>query len=115
MTGAVREAEPLVQRSRPVAAAAHHPQRRRRTLVDTDLERLACTGTAYLDRTDQRVAGVELGVASLGTVPRGYVPARVEGGERDRVARLDGEDRLEVTGEVAVQRPPLERDFVQRH
>ncbi len=34
---------------------------------------------------------------------------------RDGVAGVDGQDRLEVAREVAVERPSLERYLVQRH
>ena len=85
-------------------------------LVDLDLERLAGARAAHLDRPDERMAGVELVPSGARGSKRSCVrraPAGVEARERDRVARLDGEDRLEVAREVAVERAPLERDLVR--
>ncbi len=108
------EAQPLVHRRRPVGRRAPAPAARN-DAVDRDLERLSCAGATDLDRPDQRVTGIELLVARLELRPRLEVPAGVEGGERDRVARVDRQHGLEVAGEVAVQRPPLERDLVDGH
>ena len=40
-------------------------------------------------------------------------PAGVEAREDDRIAGVGGENRLELAREMAVQRPPLERDLVE--
>jgi hypothetical protein len=48
-------------------------------------------------------------------LPIAPAPSCVETREGDRVARIDGEDGLEITREVAVQRSALERDLVVRH
>jgi hypothetical protein len=112
--GTVREAEPVVQRCRPVGRGAP-PPRADDDAIDTHFERMPRACAVHLDRADECVTGIELRVARLEPSPGGHMPARVDGCERDRVARLDGEDRLEVGREVAVERPALERDLVQRH
>jgi hypothetical protein len=73
-------------------------------------------GAADLDRADQGVARVQLAFQAVGIrLVLRRAPAGVEARERDRVSRLDRQDRLEVAREVAVERAPLERDLVQRH
>src|SRR6185503_15329474 len=76
------------------------------------LERLSGPRPADLERSDQRVAVVQLGFARLELVGRCDVPACVEAGEGNGVATLDRQDRRQVSRKVAVKRAPLERDLV---
>jgi len=79
-------------------------------------QRLAGPRTADLDRPDEGMSGVQLAFQAVGIhLVLRRAPAGVEAGERDRVSRLDRQDRLEVAREVAVERAPLERDLAQRH
>ena len=81
--------------------------------VDPHLEHPAGLRPANLDRADQGVAAVELGVTRLEPLAGRQVPAGVRAGKRDRVARVDRQHGLEIAGEVTVQRPPFERDLVE--
>jgi hypothetical protein len=84
-------------------------------------EQVARLGAAHLDRADERVAAIELvtrlEVGARSSVGAGRLrpPARVECREGDGVARMDGEHGRQVAREVAVERPALERELVQRH
>ena len=109
------QTEPIVERRAPASclrdAASADPH-----LVDPDRERLPCPCAADREGPDQRMAGVELAVASFRKeLVLGRAPAGIQARERDRVARIDGEHRLEVTREMTVERAPLERDLVVRH
>ena len=91
----VRKAESIVQRSRPVGRCAPAP-RADDDSVDPDLEDLARARATHFDRTDESVAAVELRVARLEVRAGGHMPPRIQGGEGDRVARINREDRLEI-------------------
>jgi hypothetical protein len=84
-------------------------------LVDADRERVAGARASDLDRPRERVARVELLVARLEALARCEIPAGVRNREAHRVAGLDGQHGLEVAREVAVERPPLERQLVDGH
>jgi hypothetical protein len=111
------EAEPRVEPRGP-AAGVGVPEAPDPQLVDADHEGIAAAGAADADRADQCVARVEqvavagLEAASRVDRPRLESPARVEGAERDRVAGVDLEHRLEVAREVTVERAALEGDLV---
>ena len=112
---ALADSEPIVEWRRPAAGLRDAP-RADANFVDLDRQRLSCLRAADLDRADQGMACVELAFPAVGIqLVLRRAPARVEARERDRVSRLDRQDRLEVAREVAVERAPLERDLAQRH
>ena len=84
-------------------------------LIDPNRERLAGTRTANLDRSRERMPGVELWVTRGHSVVAAATPTRVRHRDPHGVARIDGENRLEVAGEAAVQVAGVERKLVQRH
>ena len=82
---------------------------------DPDLERLPRTRSAHLDRPDESVPAIELGVSIAELLVLERPPAGVEARDDDRIALLDRQHGLEVGREVAVERPSLERELVDRH
>jgi hypothetical protein len=111
------DTEALIEWRVPAACVGDAP-RPDPHLVDPHLQRLSGSRSAHLDGADERVTGVALvtiGRTEFEAVARYVAPAGVQARERDRVSRLDRQDRLEVAGEVAVERAPLEWDLVQRH
>ena len=117
----VCDSQPLVQRCRPSTRVGDAPGADAQ-LIDPDDERSTRVRPAHGDGPDQRMACVELAVARLETISGpGHVvrrpdpPAGVWRRERDRVAGVDRQHRLEVSREVAVQRAALEWDLVQSH
>ena len=110
-TVAVADAELVVQRRLPASGEGGAPGSDS-DLVDANLERLTGLGAADLDRPDQRVTVVELLASRLELATRFDVPAGIETGERNGVSAVDGQDRLQVAREVAVQRPALEWNLV---
>src|SRR5262249_52819889 len=108
---AFADLEPVVEPGRPPRSDGE-AELADTNLVDAHLERLPRARVAHLDRPDQCMAFVELCIAWLELLARTDVPARVEAGERDRVAAVDREDRREIRREVAVERAAIERDLV---
>ena len=111
----VADTEPIIEWRRP-ATGLRDAARADANLVDLDRKRLPRQRPADLDRPDQRMPSVELALSAVGIhLVLRRAPTRVQARERDRVSRLDRQDRLERAREVAVERAPLERDLVQRH
>src|SRR4051794_9878616 len=108
----VADAETVVEPCRP-AAGDRPPEVADTQGVDRHLEDVAWLRAAHGNGADQRVTGVELRVTRLELrLARSRVPAGVEARERDRVAAVDLDDRVELWREVTVQRPPFEWDLV---
>src|SRR6185436_5885828 len=81
-------------------------------LVDRHGEHLSGDRSAYLQRADHGVPGVELGLGPVDGLAGAEQPRRVGEREPHRVARLDLEHRSEVAGEVTVERRGAEREVV---
>ena len=111
---AAREAETVVEESWPASGDGEAPGPDP-YLVDPDGERATSLGAAHLYRAEERVPAVKLGVARVELLALPDVPARAEGREADRISGVDGENRLEVAGEMPVQRAALERELVDQN
>ena len=90
--------------------------------VDPDFKSLTAASTADFDRPYKRMPSVEIVIAwpealaiAVGVRWRSDSPTCVGRGEDDRIPRIDCQDWLEVTGEVTVERAPLQRNLVDCH
>ena len=84
-------------------------------VVDLHDQRLSRSSASDLDRPDQRMTRVELGISRLEDDARLENPSGVQGAKHDAVPGFDRQHGLELAREVAVQRAPLGRDLVDCH
>jgi hypothetical protein len=78
-------------------------------------QRLPRSSASNLDRPDQRMTRVELGISRVEDDARLENPCGVQGAKHDAVPGLDRQHGLELARKVAVQRAPLSRDLVDCH